>query len=52
MEYSIVRMRLLRLIQLIGEVSEDRPELNFNWWLPLAENRLREEENVSSGSII
>jgi hypothetical protein len=42
----------IRLITLIGEVSKERPELNFNWWLPLAENRLREEENASSGSTI
>lgn len=40
---------LLRLIALIGEVSEDRPELNFNWWLPLAENRLHTELDVSEG---
>ena len=40
---------LLRLIVLIGEVSEDRPELNFSWWLPLAENRLQTELNVSVG---
>jgi hypothetical protein len=52
MDHYIVLLRLLRLIDLIGEVSEDRPELNFNWWIPLAENRLRLEINASSGSII
>jgi hypothetical protein len=41
-----------RLIDLIGEVSEDRPDLNFNWWLPLAENRLEKEINPLLGSII
>jgi hypothetical protein len=42
----------IRLISLIGEVSEDRPDLNFNWWLPLAETRLLKEINVLSRSII
>ena len=52
MDHYIMLIRLLKLIQLIGEVSEDRPDLNFNWWLPLAENRLREDCEISSGSII
>lgn len=52
MEYSVMQWRLLELIRLIGEVSEERPDLNFNWWLPLAENRLREDCEISSGSII
>jgi hypothetical protein len=42
----------IRLITLIGEVSEERPELNFNWWLPLAENRLEVEKIALYRSII